>query len=147
MRNAMANVGAKQRQMVARRDPHRVRAGDGESCARKGVPGDEGPKRRFPKLADLMDGAEDDVFAHMRPQGALNQNHSANPLGRLGGEIKRRTDVVTIFPNEAAIVHLVGALRSNGATRWAVQRRHMSRETLEALSDGSKTKTRRIAAT
>ena len=142
----MAHVGAKQRQMVGRRDPHRVRAGDGESRARNGVPVAKGLKPRFPKLAGLMDGAEDDCSRTWLPQGALNQIHSTNPRG-LNGEIKRRADVVTIFPNEAAIVHLVGALLLERSDEWAVQRRHMSLETLDALSDDPKTKTRCIAAT
>ena len=71
---------------------------------------------------------------------------ATNPLERLNGEIKRRTDVVAIFPNEAAIVRLLGALLLEQNDEWAVQRRYMSLETLEGLSDDPKAKPRRIAA-
>jgi transposase-like protein len=59
---------------------------------------------RFAKLAELMDGAEDDVLAHMTfPKEHWPQLASTNPLERVNGEIKRRTNVVGIFPNAEAI--------------------------------------------
>ncbi len=66
---------------------------------------------KLPKLAALMDDAEPDVLACMTfPQEHRARLHSTNPIERLNGEIKRRTDVVGIFPNEAAITRLVGAI-------------------------------------
>ena len=63
-----------------------------------------------------MDKAEADILAHLSfPKAHRLQIHSTNPLERLNAEIKRRTDVVGIFPNEAAIVRLVGALLLQGA--------------------------------
>ena len=147
MRNALAHVGTKQRQMVAAaiRTAFTQETQKAASTEWRAVAGRLRP--RFPKLADLMDEAEDDVLAHMSfPKEHWTQIHSTNPLERLNGEIKRRTDVVAIFPNEAAIVRLVGALLLEQNDEWAVQRRYMSLETLEGLSDDPKAKPRRIAA-
>jgi putative transposase len=83
-----------------------------------------------------MDDAEADVLAYMGfPSQHRAKIHSTNPLERLNGEIKRRTDVVGIFPNEAAIVRLVGAILLEQNDEWAVQRRYMSLETLGSVSD------------
>jgi putative transposase len=90
-----------------------------------------------PKLAALMDNAEDDVLAYMSfPPQHRAKLHSTNPLERLNGEIKRRTEVVGIFPNEDAITRLVGALLLEQNDEWAVQRaRYMTLETIAPLSD------------
>jgi transposase-like protein len=67
--------------------------------------------RKLPKLAVMLDDAENEVLAFMDfPRAHRKQIASTNPLERLNAEIKRRTDVVGIFPNDAAIVRLVGAL-------------------------------------
>ena len=93
-------------------------------------------RERFPKLAELMDGARDDVLAYMTfPREHWPQIASTNPLERLNGEIKRRSDVIGIFPNGRAIVRLVGALMLEQCDEWAVSRRYMSLESLASLSD------------
>lgn len=92
---------------------------------------------KVPKLASLMDSAEEDVLAYMTfPKQHWAKLHSTNPIERLNGEIKKRTDVVGIFPNDDAIVRLVGALLLEHDDEWAVQRaRYMTLETMAAMSD------------
>jgi transposase-like protein len=84
-----------------------------------------------------MDEAEPDVLAYMSfPAQHRAKLHSTNPLERLNGEIKRRTEVVGIFPNEAAITRLVGAILLEQNDEWAVQRaRYMALETIAPMSE------------
>jgi transposase-like protein len=92
---------------------------------------------KVPKLAAIMDEAEHEVLAYMSfPRQHWAKLHSTNPIERLNGEIKRRTDVVGIFPNDDAIVRLVGALLLEANDEWAVQRaRYMTLETIGQMSD------------
>jgi transposase-like protein len=94
-------------------------------------------KPSLPKLAAFMDEAENDVLAYMDfPAAHWVKLHSTNPIERPNGEIKRRTNVVGIFPNEDAIVRLVGAVLLEQNDEWAVQRtRYMTLETIAPLSD------------
>ena len=92
---------------------------------------------KVPKLAVLMDEAEHDVLAYMTfPKEHRQKLHSTNPIERLHAEVKRRTNVVGIFPNEAAITRLVGAILLEQNDEWAVSRRYMTLESIAPLSDG-----------
>jgi transposase-like protein len=83
-----------------------------------------------------MDSAEHDVLAHRAfPKEHWPQLASTNPLERLNGEIKRRTNVVGIFPNSGSITRLVGAILLEQNDEWAVARRYMSLETIRPGGD------------
>lgn len=95
-----------------------------------------------PKLAEAMDEAEDDVLAYMGfPAAHRAKLHSTNGLERLNKEVKRRADVVGIFPNEASIIRLVGAVLMEANDEWQLQHRYLSIEALAEISasdDGDK---------
>jgi len=90
---------------------------------------------RWPKLAAFMDASEHDVLAYMSfPAQHRQKLHSTNPLERLNKEVKRRSDVVGIFPAESAIVRLIGAVLLEANDEWAVQHRYMQIEAMAELS-------------
>jgi putative transposase len=136
MRNALAHAPKGQRQMVAALI-RTVFAQETEADARRQWRAVADQLRaKLPKIATLMDEAEADALAFMAPPKAHRlQIHSANPLERLNAEVKRRTDVVGIFPNEAAITRLVGALLLEQNDEWQLQRRYMQLEGLQQLAD------------
>lgn len=137
MRNALAHAGKSGRRVVSAFIATAFAQDDAQAASTqwRGVADQLRPK--LPKLALLMDGAEHDVLAYMGfPAAHRAKLHSTNPIERLNGEIKRRTDVVGIFPNEQAITRLIGAILMEQSEEWAVQRaRYMTLETMAPVSD------------
>src|SRR3989454_4136947 len=137
MRNVLAHAGRQGRRVVSAFIGTAFVQDDADTARTQWRQVADQLRPKVRKLAALMDEAEADVLAFMTfPKDHRPKIHSINPLERLNGEIKRRTDVVGIFPNEEAITRLVGALLLEQNDEWAVQRgRYMSLETMTPLSD------------
>jgi putative transposase len=137
MRNALAYAGKTQRRIVSAWIGTAFAQDDADAARKQWRQVADQARPRVAKLAALMDEAEADVLAYMGfPVQHRTKIHSTNPLERLNGEIKRRSEVVGIFPNEAAVTRLVGALLLEQNDEWAVQRaRYMTLETIAPLGD------------
>ena len=137
MRNALAHAGRSGRRVVSAFIATAFAQDDADAAKAQWRRVADQLRPKVPKLATLMDEAEADVLAYMTfPAVHRTKLHSTNPLERLNGEIKRRTDVVGIFPNEAAITRLVGAILLEQNDEWAVQRaRYITLETIAPMSD------------
>ena len=134
MRNALANVNVKQRGMVAAAIRTAFAQETEKEAHAEWTAVADRLRERFPRVSALMEEARDDVLAYMSfHKSHWSQIRSTNPLERLNREIKRRTNVASIFPNEAAIVRLVGAILLEQNDEWAVTRRYMSLETMVGL--------------
>ena len=137
MRNALAHAGKSGRRVVSAFIATAFAQDDATAAKTQWRAVCDQLRPKLPKLAGFMDAAEADVLAYMDfPKDHRAKIHSTNPLERLNGEIKRRTEVVGIFPNEAALVRLVGAILLEQNDEWAVRRaRYMTLETIAPLSD------------
>jgi putative transposase len=92
-------------------------------------------EQRYPKAATLVEEASEDVLAYLAfPTEHHRQIHSTNTLERLNKEIKRRSDVVGIFPNREAALRLVGAILAEQNDEWAVGKRYFSQESMAKLN-------------
>jgi transposase-like protein len=137
MRNALAHAGKSGRRVVSAFVATAFAQNDADAARAQWRRVADQLRAKVPKLAALMDDAEADVLAYMTfPVQHRAKLHSTNPLERLNGEIKRRTEVVGIFPNEAAITRLVGAILLEQNDEWAVQRaRYMTLETMASMGN------------
>ncbi len=144
MRNALAFANKGQRQMVLALINTAFAQETAEGAREQWRVVADHLREKLPKLATMLDEAENEVLAFMDfPRAHRKQIASTNPLERLNAEIKRRTDVVGIFPNDAAIVRLVGALLLEQNDEWQLQRRYLSLEGLGTVSDNQ---TQRLSA-
>ena len=136
MRNALAHAGKSGRRVVSAFIATAFAQDDADAAKLQWRRVADQLRPQLPKLATFLDDTETDVLAFMSfPKDHRAKIHSTNPLERPIGEIKRRTDVVGIFPNEDAITRLVGALLVEQNDEWAVQRaRYMTLETIAPLS-------------
>ncbi len=92
-------------------------------------------RAKWTKLGAFIDDSETDVLAHMDfPAQHRTKIHSTNPLERLNKEVKRRADVVGIFPNEGAIIRLIGAVLLGTNDEWQLQHRYMQTEAMAELT-------------
>jgi putative transposase len=137
LRNALAHAGKSGRRVVSAFIATAFAQDDATAASVQWRKVADQLRPKLPKLAALMDEAEPDVLAYMSfPAAHRAKLHSTNPIERLNGQIKRRTEVVGIFPNEAAIIRLIGAILLEQNDEWAVQRaRYMTLETIAPLSD------------
>ncbi len=136
VRNALALVPKSAAQMVAATIRTVFAQPDAASARDQWRRVADGFRGRYPRLAALLDEAEADVLAYLAfPPAHWRQVWSNNPLERLNKEVKRRTDVVGIFPNPAAVVRLVGAVLAEQHDEWQVARRYLSAESLATLTE------------
>ena len=134
LRNALALVPKAAQQLVAATLRTVVAQPTPEAARQQWRQVADGFRARWPRLAALMDEAEADVLAYLAfPREHWRQVWSTNPLERLNKELKRRTNVVGIFPNPAATVRLVGALLAEQHDEWQVGRRYFSAESMARL--------------
>lgn len=140
MRNLLAQVPKAMQQMVAAlvrtifAQPDKASAHTQLAAVAQSLAG------RFPKAAQLLVESEEDILAYMAfPAEHRRQLHSTNPLERLNREIGRRTDVVGIFPNTAAVIRLAGAVLQEQHDEWtAASRRYFSQESMGKLYASSR---------
>jgi transposase-like protein len=133
VRNALAHVPKGQHTVVAAAIRQAFLQPDREAASQTWRHVADQLRPRWPKLSALMDASEHDVLAYMTfPVQHRTKLHSVNPLERLNKEVKRRADVVGIFPNEASIVRLIGAVLLEANDEWQLQHRYMQ---VEAMAD------------
>jgi len=135
MRSALAHVPRGQQTMVAAALRQAFLQADQASARQVWRQVGDQLRPRWPKLAGLMDESEHDVLAYMGfPAQHRTKLHSTNPLERLNKEVKRRADVVGIFPSEPSIVRLIGAVLLEQNDEWQLRHRYMQLEPMAELA-------------
>ena len=136
MRNLLAHIPQADKSVVAAMvrtifaQPHRTAAGEQLAEIARLMKG------RWPAATKVLLAAERDVLAYMTfPVDHWTRLYSTNVLERLNREIRRRTDVVQVFPNDPAVVRLVGAILLEISDEWAVERRYFGQTSMQRLND------------
>ena len=135
MRNILCHVNRKQQGMVAamiRTIFAQESLDDAKKQLRAIVSQLEDP---FPKAMEVLENAESDILAYMLfPTVHSSQIHSTNPLEKLNKEIRRRSNVVSIFPNRASVIRLIGSVLIEQQDEWlAAEKRYMSLDSMASL--------------
>jgi putative transposase len=134
MRNALAHVPKGQQTMVAAGLRQAFLQADPDDARKVWRQMADQFRSRWPKLGKLLDESEHDVLAYMGfPAQHRVKLHSTNPLERLNKEVKRRADVVGIFPSEQSILRLIGAVLLEANDEWQLQHRYMQVEAMAEL--------------
>jgi putative transposase len=133
-RNAQELVPRSARSMVASAVRMILEQPDGHAARRQLDSIVDGLRGQFPRVTELLLDAEPDLLAHFAfPEPHRRQIRSTNPLERLNREIKRRTSVVGIFPNRAAVIRLVGMVLAEQDDEWQDGRRYFRPETMALI--------------
>ena len=134
MRNALSLVPKAAQEIVGATIRTVFAQPDAQSAREQWRRVSEGFRHRFGRLSELMEEAEEDVLAYATfPQEHWQKIWSNNPLERLNKEVKRSTNVVGTFPNEAAVIRLVGSVLSEQHDEWQVCKRYFSAGSLAKL--------------
>jgi putative transposase len=134
MRGALAHVPKGQQTMAAAALRQAFLQPDQEGARRLWRQMADQFRARWPRLGALMDESEHDVLAYLGfPAQHRAKLHSTNPLERLNKEVKRRADVVGIFPSESSITRLIGAVLLEANDEWQLQHRYMQVEAMAEL--------------
>jgi transposase-like protein len=143
MRNLLAHIPQGDKSMVAAAVRTIFAQPDRQAASEQLTVVVESLEKRWPKAAQLLTAAEDDILAYMAfPKEHWARIYSTNPLERLNKEIRRRTDVVGVFPNDEAVLRLAGTVLIEVSDEWQVERRYFSHESMhkviapESLLDG-----------
>ncbi len=134
MRNALAYVGKGQQSMASASLRQAFLQDDAEKAHQVWRAAADQARQKWPKLGVFMDDSEHDVLAYMGfPEQHRVKLHSTNPIERLNKEVKRRADVVGIFPSEQSIIRLIGAVLLEQNDEWQLQHRYMQVEGMAGL--------------
>ena len=145
MRNALSYVSKTQQSMVAAALRQAFLQADRAQASETLRRVADQLRPKWPKLAVFIDDSEVDVLSYLDfPEQHRTKLHSTNPLERLNKEVKRRADVVGIFPNEAAITRLIGAVLLEQNDEWQLQHRYMQVEAMAELAAPAHIETRQI---